>query len=195
MDALKAYYMKIRHYSNLRVSRLAGIGLAIVALVAGLAAAVPGFAADAENPGKGDPIHITSDKLVTDNAKRSAKFSGHVKAVQGDTVITCDQLTIFFKAGSNTASKISNNDIERLLAEGHVRIEFDNKVAVSNQAVYIIAERKLILSGPGSKVISGQDEISGSKITFFRDDGRVMLESDGRNRVNAIIHSDHQGLN
>jgi lipopolysaccharide export system protein LptA len=195
MDALKAYYMKIRHYSDLRIFRLAGIGLAIVALIAGLTAAVPGFAADAEDRGKGDPIRITSDKLVTDNAKRSARFSGHVKAVQGDTVITADQLTIFFKSGGNAASNISNNDIERLLAEGQVRIEFDNKVAVSNQAVYIVAERKLILSGPGSKVISDQDEISGSKITFFRDDGRVQLEGDGRNRVNAIIHSEHQGLN
>ncbi len=187
--------MKIRHYSDLRVSKLAIIGLAIVSLVAGLAAVRPGFAADAEEPGKGEPIRITSDKLVTDNAKRSARFSGHVKAVQGDTVITADQLTIFFKSGGSTSATISNNNIERLLAEGQVRIEFDNKVAVSNQAVYIIAERKLILSGPGSKVISGQDEISGSKITFFRDDGRVMLEGDGRNRVNAIIHSDHQGLN
>jgi len=195
MDALKAYYMKIRLYSDLRIFRLAGIGLAIVALIAGLTAAVPGFAADAEDRGKGDPIRITSDKLVTDNAKRSARFSGHVKAVQGDTVITADQLTIFFKSGGNAASNISNNDIERLLAEGQVRIEFDNKVAVSNQAVYIVAERKLILSGPGSKVISDQDEISGSKITFFRDDGRVQLEGDGRNRVNAIIHSEHQGLN
>jgi lipopolysaccharide export system protein LptA len=187
--------MKIRHYRDLRVYKLAGIGLAIVALIAGLTTAVPGFAAEAENPGKGDPIRITSDKLVTDNAKRSALFSGHVKAVQGDTVITADQLTIFFKSGGGASKKISNSNIERLLAEGQVRIEFDNKVAVSNQAVYIIAERKLILSGPGSKVISGQDEISGSKITFFRDDGRVMLESDGQNRVNAIIHSDHQGLN
>jgi lipopolysaccharide export system protein LptA len=195
MDALKVYYMKIQHYSDLRISRTVSIGLAIVALLAGLTAAVPGFAADAEDRGKGEPIRITSDKLVTDNAKRSALFSGHVKAVQGDTVITADQLTIFFKSGGSASSKISNNNIERLLAEGQVRIEFDNKVAVSNQAVYIVAERKLILSGPGSKVISGQDEISGSKITFFRDDGRVMLESDGRNRVNAIIHSDHQGLN
>ena len=195
MDALKAFYMKIRHYSDLGVYRLAGIGLAMVVLIAGLTAAAPAFAADAENPGKADPIRITSDKLVTDNAKRSARFSGNVKAVQGDTVITADQLTVFFKSGGSTTSKISNNNIERLLAEGHVRIEFDNKVAVSNQAVYIMAERKLILSGPGSKVISGQDEISGSKITFFRDDGRVMLESDGQHRVNAIIHSDHQGLN
>jgi lipopolysaccharide export system protein LptA len=187
--------MKIRHYSHLHAYRITGISLAILVFIAGFTAALPKFATGAEDQGKGDPIRITSDKLLTDNAKRSARFSGNVKAIQGDTVITADHLTIFFKSGGSTSSNISNNNIDRLKAEGQVRIEFDNKVAVSNQAVYIVAERKLILSGPGSKVISGQDEISGSKITFFRDDGRVALEGDGQNRVNAIIHSDHQGLN
>ncbi len=133
--------------------------------------------------------------MVTDNAKRSAQFSGNVKAVQGGTVITTDRLTIFYKSGDGSSSAAAGGNIERLKAEGNVRIEFDNKVAVSNQAVYIIAERKLILSGQGSKVVSGQDEISGSKITFFRDDGRVALEGDEKNRVNAIIHSSDRGLN
>jgi lipopolysaccharide export system protein LptA len=187
--------MKIRPYSHLRPRRISGISLAVLAFIAGLTALVPGFVNGAEDRAKGDPIRITADRLVTDNAKRSAQFSGNVKAVQGDTVITADRLTIFYNSGGGSSSTTSVQNIERLKAEGQVRIEFDNKVAVSNQAVYIIAERKLILSGPGSKVISGQDEISGSKITFFRDDGRVALEGDGRNRVNAIIHSEDGGLN
>jgi len=187
--------MIIRPYSPLRPSRAIGIGLLIFAIIAGPAVMGPGYAEETAKPVKGDPIRITADKLVTDNAKRSAQFSGNVKAVQGDTVITADRLTIFYKSGGGSSSATSGSNIERLEAEGQVRIEFDNKVAVSNQAVYIIAERKLVLSGPGSKVVSGQDEISGSKITFFRDDGRVALEGDDKNRVNAIIHSDHRGLN
>lgn len=163
--------------------------------MAGWIALVPGFVDGAEDRAESDPIRITADRLVTDNAKRSAQFSGNVKAVQGNTVITADRLTIFYNSGGSSSSNSSVQNIERLKAEGKVRIEFDNKVAVSNQAVYIIAERKLILSGPGSKVVSGQDEISGSKITFFRDDGRVALEGDGQNRVNAIIHSEDGGLN
>ncbi len=144
---------------------------------------------------KGEPIRITADKLVTDNQKRTAEFSGDVKAVQQNTIITTDRLTLYYSDQGDESSSDSANSIERMEANGHVRIEFDNRVAVSNQAVYIIAERKLVLSGPESKVISGQDEISGSKITFYRDSGQVALEGDGKNRVKAIIHSDHKGLN
>ncbi len=144
---------------------------------------------------KGEPIRITADKLVTDNQKRTAEFSGDVKAVQQNTIITTDRLTLYYSDQGDESSSDSANSIERMEANDHVRIEFDNRVAVSNQAVYIIAERKLVLSGPESKVISGQDEISGSKITFYRDSGQVALEGDGKNRVKAIIHSDHKGLN
>ncbi len=187
--------MKIRPYSLIRAYRAIGIGLAVFALIVGSTALAPVLAEESDQLKKRDPIRITADKLVTDNAKRSAQFSGNVKAVQGNTVITADRLSIFYTSDGGSSAAAPGSNIERLKAEGNVRIEFDNKVAVSNQAVYIIAERKLVLSGPGSKVVSGQDEISGSKITFFRDDGRVTLEGDENNRVNAIIHSDHQGLN
>jgi lipopolysaccharide export system protein LptA len=153
--------------------------------------------ARAEAPGEkapSGPIEITADKLKTDNQKRSALFSGNVTAVQGDTKLTADQLTIFYKSKSSGEST-GTNDIERLEAHGHVRIEFDNRLAVSNQAVYIIEERKLVLEGPGSKVISDQDEITGTKITFYRNDGRMILEGDDQNRVKAVIHSDQRGLN
>jgi lipopolysaccharide export system protein LptA len=52
-----------------------------------------------------------------------------------------------------------------------------------------------VLEGPGAKVVSGKDEVVGSKITFYRDDGRVSMEGDGQNRVKAIIHSGQRGLN
>ncbi len=187
--------MKIRPYSLIRAYRAMRIGLVVLSLIVGSTVFSPGFAEQSDGPKKRDPIRITADKLVTDNAKRSAQFSGNVKAVQGNTVITSDRLSIFYTSAGGSSSATPGSNIERLKAEGKVRIEFDNKVAVSNQAVYIIAERKLVLSGPGSKVVSGQDEISGSKITFFRDDGQVILEGDEKNRVNDIIHSDHQGLN
>jgi len=155
---------------------------------------VPVWAAETVEKTPSDPIEITADKLVTDNQNRSALFSGNVTAVQGNTKLTADELTILYKSKSSGEST-GTNDIERLEAHGHVRIEFDNKLAVSNQAVYIIEERKLVLEGPGSKVISDQDEITGTKITFYRNDGRMMLEGDGQNRVKAVIHSDQRGLN
>lgn len=149
-------------------------------------------AADTRN----EPIRITSDKLVADNENRTAQFTGNVRAVQGTTVITTDRLTLFFDGrNAKPAAGEKAQDIERIEAHGNVRIEFDNNVAVSKQAVYIVSERKLVLTGPDSKVVSGRDEIIGSKITFYRNDGRVALEGDDQNKVKAIIHSDQRGLN
>lgn len=146
-----------------------------------------------------DPIHITADKLVTDGSTNSARFTGSVRAVQGESTLTADSLTLIFdskgeKSGTATSTE-GSADIKRIEAHGNVRIEFDNRVAVGEQAVYITDERKLVLKGPGAKVISGKDEVVGSTITFFRDDGRVSMEGDGKNRVKAIIHSGQRGLN
>jgi lipopolysaccharide export system protein LptA len=147
-----------------------------------------------------DPIRITADKLVTNSRTNSAQFTGTVKAVQGESILMADRLTLFFESnkGDDTTAPgtaDASTGIKRIEARGHVRIEFDNRVAVGEQAVYITDERKLVLEGPGAKVVSGKDEVVGSKITFFRDDGRVSMEGDGKNRVKAIIHSDQRGLN
>lgn len=165
-----------------------------LALAGGLFCGGPVWAAETERQRPPSPIEITADAMVTDSKSHAAIFSGNVTATQGETRLTADKLTIFYKSNGGAGSTAAN-DIERLEALGHVRILFDNKLAVSNQAVYIIEERKLVLEGPGSKVVSGQDEITGSKITFYRDDGRMTLESDDRGRVKAVIHSEQRGLN
>jgi len=185
--------MKIRSCSPYGTLFIVLLALA-ASLLCGPGRTISVWAAETDDKVPADPIEITSDKLVTDNQNRSALFSGNVTAVQGGTKLTADELTIVYKSKSSGEST-ATNDIERLEAKGHVRIEFDNKLAVSNQAVYTIEERKLVLEGPGSKVISDQDEITGTKITFYRNDGRMSLEGDGQNKVKAVIHSEQRGLN
>jgi lipopolysaccharide export system protein LptA len=160
----------------------------------GAISVVPVSAAEPQQQTSPTPIEITADTMVTNSQAHSAVFSGNVIATQGDSRLTADQLTIVYKSDSK-AESAGANDIERLEAHGHVRIMFDNKLAVSSQAVYTMKEHKLVLEGPDSKVFSGKDEIVGSKITFYRDDGRMTLESDDRNRVKAVIHSEQRGLN
>jgi lipopolysaccharide export system protein LptA len=185
--------MKIRSCKS--TGQRIGIFLALAAgLIAGTLCGLPVRAAGQEPQTPPIPIEITADELVTISKNHAAVFSGNVTAAQGDTRMTSDKLTIFYKSGAGDESAAANN-IERLEALGHVRIWFDNKLAVSNHAVYIIGERKLVLEGPESKVVSGKDEITGSKITFYRDDGRMTLESDDSSRVKAVIHSEQRGLN
>lgn len=188
--------MRNRHYKMVDTPlALLILGLLIVCSAGISAGADPPAAAEPSE----EPIYITADKLVTDSRSNTAQFSGSVRAVQGQSILTADNLTLIFDAkgdnSANAAMSGDTNDIKRIEARGNVRIEFDNRVAVGEQAVYITDERKLVLEGPGAKVVSGKDEVIGSKITFYRDDGRVSMEGDGQHRVKAIIHSGQRGLN
>lgn len=154
------------------------------------------FAADKTPKPKKDggveKTHITADMLIVDGNSNKAEFIGNVKAVQGTTVITSDRLNIFYQRDiAGTKDKVKGNEsIKEIIATGNVKILFDDKIAQTQHAVYTTITRIFTLTGPGSKITSGDNSISGSKITFFRDDGHVKIESSRSNRVEAIFESD-----
>lgn len=141
-------------------------------------------------------IHITSDKLISDSKAGYAEFIGNVKAIQDDTVITSDRLKIFFKKNIANKGPLSVNEesIHKIVAKGTVEIIFDNKVATAQQAVYNTETKVLVLSGNNSKIISEKDSISGEKITFYRIDGRINVESGNKERVEAVFYSGQKGI-
>ena len=145
---------------------------------------------------KNQKIHITADKLISDNDADYAEFIGNVRVTQEDTVITADRLKIFFKANAthkNTPA-IGEESITKIIADENVKINFDNRVAVTQQAVYSTETEVLVLSGDDSKIISGNDSISGEKITLYRTNGRMNVESGKQKRVQAVFYSGEKGL-
>jgi len=165
------------------------------------ALSAPSAGADKKEPapvaesGK-DKIRITADTLTTESKAQFAEFSGNVKAVQGATVIIADRLRIFYKkdAQNKAAPRAEGTAIEKLEASGNVKITFDDKVAVTQKAVYLTEKRVLILSGPNSTVTSGKDSISGETITYNRADERIKVESGPNKRVEAVFSSGGAGL-
>jgi len=146
---------------------------------------------------KNEKIHITADKLISDHEAKYAEFIGNVMATQRDTVITADKLKIFFKRGmDNKKNPLAGDEsINKIVANGNVQIKFDNRVAVTQQAVYINETRVLVLSGANSKVISGNNSISGEKITIYRTDGRIQVEGGKGERVEAVLYTGEKGIN
>jgi lipopolysaccharide export system protein LptA len=149
-------------------------------------------AAEPKTNNAASPIEITADRMVTDNTSNTAEFSGNVKAVQDETQITADRLILHYSQSGTSVS----NGIDKIEAIGQVRILFDNRVAVSEQAVYTTSDRKLVLVGPNSKISEGTDEISGGQITFDRNTEKVTITKGNQDgQVKAIIRSDQRGLN
>jgi lipopolysaccharide export system protein LptA len=141
-----------------------------------------------------EKIRITAQRLVSDTSGNQAEFVGDVKASQGETEITADSLKIFFAGHSTSQNASPAQSLEKLIATGNVQIKFDNRLAVARQAVYITAQRVLILKGPGATVSSGENTITGETITFYRADGRFTVEGGSGGRVSAVILPEKSGL-
>ena len=137
------------------------------------------------------PLHITADRLIIDSEANYAEFAGNARAVQGNMVITAKKLKIFFKDDSNLDREpaAGEESIKKIIADDNVRITFDNRIAVAEKAIYLTDEKVLVLSGRDSKIIMGKDSITGTKITFYRADGRIKVEGSSEERVKAIFYT------
>lgn len=151
-------------------------------------------AAEKPYPGAEMPIRVTADSLITDSKNKTAEFVGHVLAIQGDTTITSDKLKVYYKEGIQSGSASGMDTIVRIIAQGSVKIVLEDKVAYTEHAEYIADKKVVILTGPESKIIDGNNSISGQKITFYRDDRRIHVSGTQKAPVEAFFYSDENIL-
>jgi len=155
---------------------------------------IPGYAQEKATEQKSDArlerIQILSDSLVADNQSKVAEFIGNVKASQGDTVIESERLKVYYGSGDNSTSDPEDlaAQVEKIVASGNVRIRFENRLAVTQEAVYNICSQVFILSGEGTRVTSGSSYIVGEKITLRRKDGQVVVIGGESQRVEAVFY-------
>ncbi len=171
----------------------------IVMIVSGYAFFGVPATGSAENPlpDKEQELVITADRLDADVNENYSEFSGNVKAVQGDTVITADRIRIYFKSSRNSSGQlgVGEDAVEKITARGHVKINTGEMTALTSEASYISASRLIVLSGPGSTVKSGKNSITGSSITLDRASGRITVENSAENQVRALFFTNGKGLN
>jgi len=150
--------------------------------------------AEEEDLKENKKVYITADKLIADSEAKCAEFIGNVRAVQEDSVITADRLKIFYKKVENNSSISDEGSIEKIVSSGNVKINFEDKVAVAQHAVYTSETGVLVLTGPNSKVTSGTNFVSGEKITLYRAEDRMTVESGNKKRVEAVLYSKEKGI-
>lgn len=123
------------------------------------------------------PITIKSNELAADNKGKTAIFTGKVVAKQGDVTIFCDKMTVYY--GN------AQGDVDKIEADGNVRIVQENRTGLSSHAVYESKQGKITLTGGSPKIMQGADTVSGEIITYFIDDERSNVSG---GRVEAVIH-------
>ena len=162
---------------------------------------VMSFPADAQDATAGktlpeaeNPIHITADSLITDPRNKTAEFVGHVLATQGHTTITSDRLKVYYREESQSESTSGMDVIVRIVAQGTVTMVLEDQIAHTEHAEYVADKRIVIFTGSNSRIVKGNDSISGHKITLYRDDGRIHVAGTRKEPVEAVFYSDENLL-
>jgi lipopolysaccharide export system protein LptA len=123
--------------------QLSGLGVALTLLVTPAAVRAQALEHDTSLP-----IEITADQLEVAQRERVATFTGNVDAVQGDLVLSADQLRVFYygdQEGERPAG--TSGSIRRIEAEGNVFVSSPRETAQGKLGVYDVASNQLTLEG------------------------------------------------
>lgn len=159
---------------------------AIAVAVALAASASAAFAQAAATPLEEEDnlTVITSDKLTFDYQKQFALFEQNVVVVDPEMRLYADRMTVRFG---------SDNRISEIKAEGRVHIVQEDKEARSDMAIYNLLQGVIILTGK-PQVTRGQDILTGDKITFWRDQNRMIVEPRARLILQSESGQERPGL-
>jgi lipopolysaccharide export system protein LptA len=134
--------------------------------------------------GGGEPIEITSDRLDADDKARIMMFIGNAVARQGDATIYADRLTVRY------AEK--DGDVDRVVAEGNVRIVQGERVATSERADFFRDQERILLTG-SPQVAEKGSVVKGDQITLFMKERRAVVQASKSSRVNAVFQPKKEG--
>ena len=135
-----------------------------------VAASVGAKAPTAADPQTDNLTVITSDRLTFDYQKQFALFDKNVVVVDPEMRLYADRMTVRFG---------HDNRITEIKAEGRVLIQQQDKEARSELAIYNLVQGVIVLTGK-PQVTRGQDILTGDKITFWKNENRMIVEPRAR---------------
>jgi lipopolysaccharide export system protein LptA len=130
-----------------------------------LCAAAPAHAQTAAASGD-KTTTVTSDVFRLDLEKHEGTFTGNVRVQDPKFDLTSDEMVIYFD---------KDNKFQRMVAKGNVVIKQSDKTSTSRQAEYIVAEKKIVLTGD-PVVTQNQNKLTGASIVIYQDTGRMEVE-------------------
>ncbi len=135
-------------------------------------------------------LHVISDEMIAEQSKSTVEFIGNVKATREDSVLLAESVKVFFH--TSKTKKEGQSNVKQIVATGNVRYTAGERKAFADKAVYTTENEVLVLTGKSPKLLTGKSWVTGKKITLYKLEERVMVESDGKNRVQAFFDSEDQ---
>ncbi len=126
------------------------------------------------------PIEVTAQKMDADQSRGKVLFQGDVVAKRGTMTVYSDRLTLVFVEVNK------ERKIERLIAEGAVRVVDGDRVATSDRLEYLQAEEKMTLTGHAT-IHQGGNQVAGDEIVLLLRENRSLVKSGKDGRVKAVF--------
>jgi lipopolysaccharide transport protein LptA len=126
-----------------------------------------GFVRDAGTSPSLATITIDADRLVLDDQRSQAVWSGHVVAKRGDTTVLTPQLTAFYNP-SGTITKVQ--------ARGGVEASEKDRWAKGQRGDYDLATGVLVVTGQ-PQARQGKNRMKGTKVTFSSGSDVIEVEN------------------
>jgi lipopolysaccharide export system protein LptA len=193
-----------------RAGAARGMGLGLTLLLLGAAsaqAASNGANQSSFLPGANskEPISIDADKLVYSDKEQKAVYTGNVVAIQGDTKLTCSEMTILMAKSepgdANGAQKAAaspdaapgggSSQVRHMDAVGPVTVISKTQVATGDSGSYDKEQNKVWLTGHVT-LSDGGNVTKGDKLTYDLTTGRATVEG-GRVRGQFVPGSNDSG--
>jgi lipopolysaccharide export system protein LptA len=142
------------------------------------------------------PVRITSDKMVYNQAENSVVFLGNVHGTHTDMAIWAERITAHFsekKKGKDSKQQEKGpgdfgDTIERIVAEGNVRLVANKNEGACAKLTYMVAEGVIRMDG-NPILREGQNTVRGDSIKFYIRENRSEVLSGDQRRVEAIFYT------
>lgn len=130
-------------------------------------------AGEEKRTGPGETINITSDGLEADKRAGIITFKGNVVARQEGSTIMANHLTVYYG---------KDNNIEKIIATGDVRIHQTDRIGTCGKAYYYPDEKRIVMEEE-PRIRRGSDMIMGESIEMFMDSDKINVRD-----AKVIIH-------
>ena len=200
--------MRVRRTTFARLLPAAVMAAVIPALFAPAAAAQPAQntpnALQGFSKNQGQPIKIESVSLEVRDKDKVATFIDNVKLVQGDTMLECKRLIVYYdeegapagKKGKPAAARstlpgtdsASGQQIRKLEAKGGVVVTSKDQIATGDNGTYDMKSNTIVMTG-NVTLTQGQNVVRGQKLFVDMGTGisRVEAAPGQGGRVDALF--------
>jgi lipopolysaccharide export system protein LptA len=158
---------------------------ALTTLVGSIAFAAPGAAWAQLAAGSKAPVDASADQLVVEQSACRAIYKGAAEALQDNSRLRADTITIFNKIASGKANGNGNGSscgqMDRMEADGSVYYVTPDRIVKGDHAVYS-ADTKTILVTGQVVVAQGKNVSAGDRLLINTDLGQATMESAAKGR-------------